>query len=299
MARRILLLCGWLGTPLPLAAQASSWADLWRIADGTLVQPGAVADAPAGAFWNPAALGGARRAGVALEAFQTPEVVNVQGVLVGASIGIGSQLGLGLLAGRMSVGDLIRTTSSPVSVEGAIPVYSQFLGAAAAAGAGPFWGGASLLVHDARLDQIDDQGVTVDLGVRFTPVAGLVLGGATHLGSALVTGGPATEYLLGAEYGGAIPPVLGLDSRLLGRYGLTIRESAASEHLGSVGLLLARRLLIDAGVIWAGGYGTGAWQPVLGVAFRAGSYRVGIARGQGSGGTGGSFRVTLAVEGSR
>ena len=41
---------------------------------------------------------------------------------------------LNLAPEALSVGDLIRTTSSPVSVEGEIPVYSQFLGAAAAGG---------------------------------------------------------------------------------------------------------------------------------------------------------------------
>lgn len=295
MPRRALLLLSFLAVPLPLSAQAPSWADLWRIAGGTLAQPGAVADGPTGAFWNPTALGGGLRPSVALDAFQTPEVVNVRGVLLGAGMGLGRRIGVGLLAGRMSVGDLIRTTSSPVSVEGEIPVYSQFLGAAAAAGSGPLRAGVSLLVHDARLDGLDEQGVTLDVGVRFTPVPGLVIGGATHLGNAVVTDGPAAEYLLGAEYGFGIPPVLGMDSRLFARGGVTLREAGAGDGLGSVGLLLARALLIDAGVIWAGGYGTGAWQPVLGVAFRAGSYRVGIARGNGAGGTGGSFRVTLAV----
>jgi hypothetical protein len=295
MPRRALLLLSLLAAPLPLAAQAPSWADLWRIAGGTLAQPGVVADGPTAAFWNPTALYGGLRPSLALDAFQTPEVVNVGGVLIGAGMGLGGRVGVGLLAGRMSVGELIRTTSSPVSVEGEIPVYSQFAGAAVAAGTGPLRAGVSLLVHDARLDGLDEQGVTVDVGVRVTPVAGLVIGGATHLGSDVVTGGPAAEYLLGAEYGFGIPPVLGMDGRLFARGGVTLREAGGGDGLGSVGLLLARALLIDAGVIWAGGYGTGTWQPVLGVAFRAGSYRVGIARGNGAGGTGGSFRVTLAV----
>jgi len=295
MLRNTVLWGAILAAPFPLAAQAPPWADLWRIADGTLAQPGAVADAPTGAFWNPAGLAGLPGAAVAVEAFQTPEVVNVRGVLMGAGVGLGSRVTLGLLAGRMSVGDLIRTTSSPVSVEGEIPVYSQFVGAVAAGGAGPLRAGVGVLLHDARLDGLDEQGVTLDLGLRFTPLAGLVIGGATHLGNPLVSAGPATEYLLGAEYGFGIPPVLGLDARLHGRYGATIRDVGASEHLGSLGLLLGRSLLIDAGVIWAGGYGSGAWQPVLGLSFRAGAYRVGITRGNGAGGTGGAFRVTLAV----
>jgi hypothetical protein len=295
MLRRAAVLGAWLAAPVGLAAQAPPWADLWRVANGTLAQPGAVADAPTGAFWNPAAVVGLPGLRVAVEAFQTSEVVNVQGVLVGAGYGLGRRAGLGVLAGRMSVGDLIRTTGSPVSVEGEIPVYSQFIGAVAGARAGPLHAGAGLLVHDARLDGLDEQGVTLDLGVRASPFAGLTLGAATHLGLPPVSDGPATEYLLGAEYGFAIAPVLGLESRMHARYGATIRQESASEHLATAGLLLGRRLMIDAGVLWAGGYGTGAWQPVLGLAFRAGAYRVGIARGNGAGGTGGAYRLTLAI----
>jgi hypothetical protein len=295
MLRRVAVLWAWLAAPAGLAAQAPPWADLWRVANGTLTQPGAVADAPTGAFWNPAAVVGPQGLRVAVEAFQTSEVVNVQGLLLGAGYGVGSRVGLGLLAGRMSVGDLIRTTGSPVSVEGEIPVYSQFLGAVGGARAGPLYAGAGLLVHHARLDGLDEQGVTLDLGVRVSPIGGLTLGAATHLGTPPVSNGPATEYLLGAEYGFPIAPVLGLESRMHARYGATIREEGASEHLAAAGLLLGRRLLIDAGVLWSGGYGTGAWQPVLGLAFRAGAYRVGIARGNGAGGTGGAYRLTLAV----
>jgi hypothetical protein len=295
MLRRAILLAAWLATPLPLAAQAPAWADLWRVANGTLARPGALADLPTGAFWNPTAIVGSPGPRGAIDAFQTAEVVNVRGVLLGAGYGIEDRIGLGLLAGRMSVGDLIRTTSSPVSVEGEIPVYSQFFGVAAAARVGPLHAGAGLQVHDAQLDGLEEGGVTLDVGLRAAPLPGLILGAATHLGNPLFSNGPATEYLLGAEYGFPIAPVFGLESRLHGRYGATIREVGASEHLGTAGLLLGRRLMIDAGVIWAGGYGTGAWQPVLGLAFRAGAYRVGIARGNGAGGTGGAYRLTLAV----
>jgi len=288
-------MCGLLGTPALLSAQASPWADLWRVANGTLAEPAAVATSPTSAFWNPAAVVGSAGPRFAVDAYQTPEVVNVAGLLVGATYGFADRAGVGLVAGRMSVGDLIRTSSSPVSEQGTIPVYAQFLGVAAAGRIGPLQAGATLLLNDARLDQRQDGGVTVDAGIRVTPVAGLALGAATHFGNAVVTKGPATEYLLGARYGFAIPPVLGLEAGLRARYGITIRQVGASEQLGTVGLLLGRRFMIDAGVIWAGGYGTAAWQPVLGLAFQAGPYRVGIARGSGASGVGGSYRLTLGI----
>jgi len=275
--------------------QAPPWTDLWRVAEGTLAQPAAVASGPTGAFWNPAAV--ARPAGprFGVEAYQTPEVVNVSGLLLGASLGFGGRAGVGLLAGRISVGDLIRTSSSPVSDEGEIPVYAQFLGASAGARLGPLDAGVGVLVHDAQLDDLDDGGLTLDVGLQVHPLPGLVLGAATHLSNVVISTGPATEVLLGAEYGFAVPAILGLESRLHTRYGLTLRESGGSEHVGTAGLLLARRLMIDAGVVWAGGYGSGAWQPVLGLAFQAGPYRVGIARGSAASGLGGTYRLSLAI----
>jgi hypothetical protein len=288
-------LCGLLASPVPLAAQAAPWADLWRVANGTLAEPAAVATSPTSAFWTPAAVVGPSGPRFAVDAYQTPEVVNVAGLLIGATYGFADRAGVGLVAGRVSVGDLIRTSTSPVSEEGSIPVYAQFVGAAAAGRIGPFRAGASLLLHDARLDQREEGTVTVDAGVRVTPIAGLALGATTHLGNAVITDGPATEYLLGAAYAFGIPPVLGMEAALQARYGITIRQVGSAEQLGTLGLLLARRLMIDAGVIWAGGYGTAAWQPLLGLAFQAGPYRVGIARGSGASGIGGAYRLTLGI----
>jgi len=289
------ILAGLLATPVVALAQAPPWADLWRVADGTLAQPAAVAASPTGTFWNPTAVTRQNGPRFAIDAFNTPEVVNVSGLLVAATYGFADHAGLGVLAGRMSVGDLIRTSSSPVSEQGSIPVYSQFIGAAIGGRLGPLHAGVNLLFHDARLDGRDASGATFDFGVRAVPFRGLVLGAASHLANVVVSSGPATEYVVGAAYGFPIAPVLGLTAELHGRYGLTLREVGQSEHLGTLGLVLAGRLLIDAGAVWAGGYGSGAWQPVLGLAFQAGPYRVGIARGSGASGIGGSYRLTLGI----
>jgi len=289
-----LAIAGLLLVPSTLAAQAPAWTDLWRVAEGTLVRPAALADGPTGAFWNPAAALSSRGPAFAVDAYQTPDVVNVSSVLLGATLGLG-QAGLGILAGRASVGDLVRTSTSPI-VDGAeIPVYAQFAGAVAGGRVGLLEGGASLLFHDARLDGLDEGGMTLDVGVRLRPVTGLVLGLATHLGEPLATTGAASEYLAGIEYDVRIAPVLGLGSRLQVRYGFTARERGSPDHVGSLGLLLAERLLIDAGAQWAGGYGARAWQPLLGVAFQAGGFRVGIARGGGSSDIGATYRITLGV----
>jgi hypothetical protein len=172
-------------------------------------------------------------------------------------------------------------------------VYSQFAGGTVGTQTGPLALGTTLLLHDARLDGTREGGVTLDVGARLTPIAHLTVGAATHLGDPIVTGGAATEYLLGAEYGFPIPSLFGAAAHTRIRYGFTLRDGGGTEHLGSGGLLLADRLLVNAGVVWSSGYGTGAWQPVIGVALRAGPYRVGITRGSGVSGIGAAYRITV------
>jgi hypothetical protein len=282
----------------PILAQAPAWADLWRVAEGTLVKPAALVDGPTGVFWNPAATISQRSASFAVDVYQTPDVVNVTAVLLGATLGLGRQAGVGLLAGRASVGDLVRTSTSPIGEGAEIPVYAQFVGAALAGRAGPVEAGATALLHDTRLDTRDEGGVTIDLGIRVRPIRGLVIGMATHLGEPAATNGAASEYLGGVQYGAGIPPVFGVPAALQLRYGFTGRVTGSSEHLGSAALLLADRLLVEAGVLWSGGYGTGAWQPLLGVAFQAGPFRVGIARGAGASDVGATYRITFGVTGA-
>ncbi|MDH4045277.1 MAG: hypothetical protein OEY20_01270 [Gemmatimonadota bacterium] len=284
--------------PHPTVAQAPAWADLWRVAEGALVRPAALGDGPTAVFWNPAATVSQRRASFAVDVYQTPDVVNVSAVLLGATLALGRQVGVGLVAGRASVGDLVRTSTSPIGEGADIPVYAQFAGAAIGGRVGPLEGGVTTLLHDTRLDARDAGGITVDLGVRVRPFTGLVIGVATHLGEPIATGGAASEYLGGAEYAAGIPPVFGLAAELHVRYGFTAREAGSADHLGSAGLLLADRLLIEAGALRAGGYGAGAWQPLLGIAFKAGPFRVGIARGAGASDIGATYRITFGVTGT-
>jgi hypothetical protein len=290
--------CGLLLFPSAARAQAPAWADLWRVAEGTLVRPAALADGPTGAFWNPAGVLTANGPAFAADVYQTPDVVNVSSVLLGAAVGFARRAAVGVLAGRASVGDLVRTSTSPIVDGPEIPVYAQFAGAVAGGRIGPVEGGASLLFHDARLDALGEGGVTLDVGVRVRPLRGLAIGAATHLGEPLATDGAASGYLGGVEYAFGIPPVIGLASRLQLRYGFATRERAGADHVGSIGLLLAERLLIDAGAHWTGGYGMGSWQPVVGVAFQAGPFRVGIARGSGASDIGATYQITLGVNGA-
>jgi hypothetical protein len=292
------LMCGLVLLPTGARAQAPAWANLWRVTDGTLVRPAALGSEPTAAFWNPAAVVASRGPAFTAEIFQTPDVVNVSAVLLGASYALDRHLSVGMLAGRLSVGDLVRTTTSPASDVGDIQVYSQFAGTAVGLKVGPVELGVTTLLHDARLDGDAVGGFTVDLGLRFEPLPRLVLGAATHMGDPLATHGDASQFVAGASYAHQVAPLFGLGADVLFRYGLTLRASGGAEHLASAGLLLLRRLAIDGGVIWSEGYGTGAWQPLLGLAFRAGAYHVGIARGNGVADVGAAYRVTLGVGGA-
>jgi hypothetical protein len=298
MRMTVTAICGLALLPGAGSAQAPAWADLWRVAEGTLVRPAALAGGPTGMFWNPAAVASAHGPAFGVDVYQTPDVVNVSSVLLGAGLGLWRRAGVGVLAGRASVGDLVRTTTSPIVDGPEIPVYAQFAGAVAGVRVGPLEGGVTVLFHDARLDALGTGGVTLDLGVRVRPLRGLTIGAATHLGEPAATGGAASGYLGGIEYDFGIPPVIRLPSRLQLRYGIATRKRVSTDHVGSVGLLLSERLLIDAGVHWTGGYGMGSWQPVIGVAFQAGPFRVGIARGSGASDIGATYRITLGVNGA-
>jgi hypothetical protein len=289
---------GWVVFALPLAAaplraQAPDLALLWRVSGTVLTTPAPLQQGPIGVFWNPAAVHGAPGLALGLEVMHTPDVVSMSSLLGGVTYQLGRYLAFGLSAGRVSVGDLVRTSTSPASEEGSIPVYAQFVGAVAGTGVGPLTVGAELRLHDVRLDTEDDQGVTVDLGFQLYPVAGLTLAAASQFATLDLAGGATAAYSAAAEYRVRAGRALGGRAAVLGRYGVEIRANGDIEHLVSAGLGLGERLLVDVAVLRADGYGTAAWQPVVGVEFRAGRYRVGVARGSGMNGVGATYRIGL------
>src|SRR5437899_7080151 len=120
-------ICGTVLTLLPglLAAQQSAGAELWRLAATTLPIPPALATGGAAAFWNPAQPAGPEHGSVAFEAIETSPEVGAQGVLLTARARVTPIGGVGLVYGRMSIGDLVRTSLSPDPDPGGIPYYTQ------------------------------------------------------------------------------------------------------------------------------------------------------------------------------
>src|SRR5437879_2456640 len=127
MQRISLLLAGF--APAVVVGQQSAGTELWRVAATTLPLPPALATGGASVFWNPAQPIGPERALLALEVIETAPSVGAAGALVSVRARLRPVGEVGLVYGRMSIGDLVRTSLSPDPDPGAIPYYTQALGA--------------------------------------------------------------------------------------------------------------------------------------------------------------------------
>ena len=95
-------------------AQAPANAALWDLPATTLAVPPALETGATASFWNPAAaLADGLRFGA--QAVQTPDMIGLSGVIAGITRALGPRLGVGLIFGRVEIGDLVRTSNSPPS----------------------------------------------------------------------------------------------------------------------------------------------------------------------------------------
>ena len=81
---------------------------------------------------------------------ETPDVLSISGLLGGVSYRVTPALATQVLVGRIGVTDLIRTTTSPASEPGSLPVYEEMLAVGAALHRGPLALGALLSGPAAR-----------------------------------------------------------------------------------------------------------------------------------------------------
>jgi hypothetical protein len=280
----------------PGTAQAPPSASLWRVAAASLTTPPALASGATGAFWNPAV---ASPAGLqaGLQIVRTSDVLGLNGILAGVTKSLGRHAHAGVLLGRMDVQDLIRTTSSPTSAMGSIPVYDQMFAARASVVLASLQVGALVRVHDARFDVIRESGVTVDLGLRYAPTRRLLVAAATHFLPVDLSERENTDYYAGAQYAFAQgTAVAGIKTSVVGRYGLSYRASGDIEHAVAVGTMLADFLGIDASIVRETAFGDSAWRPGFGVEIRIGRYVVTFARTEGVNDLSGTYRVGLDVD---
>lgn len=277
-------------------AQAPAGAELWRVAAISLSQPAALEGGPAGAFWNPAA-GSRKPLAFGAQIVHTSDVVGLSGFLIAASHQATDLMRVELVAGRLEIRDLVRTTTSPNSVQGSIPVYEQTLGVGATIGGETVSVGALVRVHDGRFDRFSNQGLTVDVGVLCQPFGRVRLAAATHFLPLELSDETTTDYYAGAEVVALDrPDLVGAATQIALRYGASVRNTGDLEHGFGLGVVLNHRFFADFGLTRESAFGQGAWRPGVGVALRVGRYRVAASRGSGINDVGSTWRVGVDIE---
>jgi hypothetical protein len=275
-------------------AQAPESAGLWRVAAASLIVPPALTAGPASVSWNPAQVPNDRRVNAGIEIIHTSSELGISGVLGGVSAAIGSRTVLSAIVGRLDVRDLVRTTTTPTAVGGAIPVYTQYAGVSGQLGLGPAQLAAVVRFHDERFDALSETGLTLDVGVRLQPTPRISIAGATHFLPIDFSSQSTSDYYLGLEY--LLLPrtrVGTLSASLVARYGGTLRSGEDLEHLVSLGILLGRSLQLDAALTREAGPETHSLRPGLGLSLRLGRYSIGLARSSGLNGLGATYRMGL------
>jgi hypothetical protein len=282
--------------PAVASAQAPPGAALWRVAGQTLAQPPALADGALAVFWNPAR--GEAAVGmvtVALEAVHGAEATGVSGVIAGVQVRAGPAGHAGLLVGRMSVNDLVRTSSSPAPEPGEIPFYASVVGVSASVTpvAGKVRLGLSALAHRSVLDLVTENTWTLDGGVWVEPIPGLSFAASTHFLSRALQSHPQQDVFVAAAWRAWQGPLWGAPAALTLRAGLAGAHGGGVDQLAGFGLAVGDHLGVDALLVREDRYGNTAVRGVLGLRISTGHYRVTLARDNGMNEIGAAFRFGL------
>jgi hypothetical protein len=197
----------------------------------------------------------------------------------------------------MDVRDLVRTTSSPTTTMGSIPVYDQMFAGQVRAKLSRLEFGALVRIHDARFDFLRESGMTIDVGLRYAPTARLLIAAATHFLPVNLSERANTDYYAGVEYIVARrASVAGLDTKVAGSYGLSLRASGDVEHTVAAAATFAELIRVDGSVVRETAFGDAAWRPGFGVHIQIGRYALTFARSVGINDVAGAYRVGLDVD---
>jgi hypothetical protein len=276
--------------------QAPESAGLWRIATGSLAVPPAVQTGPLAPTWNPAAGFESRGLAGGLQIVHTSNVVGISGFVAGLTTSVARRAGLGLVLGRLDVRDLVRTTTSPNTITGSIPVYTQYAGVGGQFSWHSVSAGALLRVNNERFDVIRETGATLDLGVSWLPIPRLKIAAATHLLPIDFSKQETTDYYLGLDYLAVQSARIGtVGASVAIRYGLTYRSYDAFEHSLSTGVFLGSYFGLNAALTREVAYGSHEWRPALALFLRIGSYALDFARSSGLNDLGATYRVGLSI----
>jgi len=280
------------------AAQAALSTDLWRVAAGTLVVPAAIATDASAALWTPAFAvpdgpGLGLRLGV--ESIHAPADAGVSGAVASAAVRILGELTVNAVYGRLWLGDLVRTESSPEAI-GTIPAYAEVvsLGVARRSPGRPLTVGAALRVLTGRLDYESATRLAGDVGIEYAGPH-LRLGAATHFLDPAAAREQGTACAGAAEYRTSRVLLWGSPAFLSVRYGLTWSRGDGAAHLVSAGLALGEAFELDAGAANERAAAEALWRSRVGAAILVGAYRVYLARDGGVNGFGATYRFGMAA----
>lgn len=280
--------------PAVAPAQQAAGAELWRLIGVTQAVPFALAAGATGAFWNPAQWDSAR-ALVGAEVIQTPVAVGASGFIAVARTRASRLGSVGLVYGRVSLADLVRTTFSPDPDGVPIPYYTQTVGVTWAARPAGMTVGATVGYHETRLDQSDVHRFTIDAGLSRRLGPDLRLAAATHLFSGLRSADAAQDVYAGAEWRLWHGPLWqgGGEAAILARYGITVAHSTGVDHTIGAGFDLGDAFGLDLQAVREESFGNSVWRGVGGVRVNIGRYRFTFARDAGVNDLGSAFRVGL------
>jgi len=193
----------------------------------------------------------------------------------------------------MGVGDLVRTSLSPDPDPGAIPYYTQTLGANWSVAPGGTALGATLAYQDTRLDVQGSNRWTLDLGARHTFAGAVTLAAATRCFSRFAAGDPAQDLYGGVELRLWHGPLWGSRAAVSARYGVATAHGFTADHQFGAGFELGTQFASDLEVQREGSYGQAGWRAVAGMRVGVGRYRVSFARDFGVNDIGAAYRVGL------
>jgi len=287
-----------LASPPAAWAQAALSTDLWRVAAGTLVVPSALASDGSAALWTPATAlpGTGLAARVGFETIHADADAGVSGAVATIAFRPSGTITVNFVYGRMSIGDLIRTETSPEAI-GSIPAFAQVvsLGIARSVAGGLLTVGAAARTLTGQLDTQSRTRLAADVGAQCT-TRHVRFGVATRFFDP--TSDPRESgavYSVAGEVRTSTVTVWGAPAVAQLRYGLGLAAGEGPAHLLSAGVSLGGAFDFDAGAARESVAGAAVWRSRFGAALTAGRYHVYVGRDGGVNGFGPTYRFGVAA----
>ncbi len=279
-------------------AQAAVASDLWRVAQGTLVVPAALSDDGAAPLWTPAVpLAPDQRFRFGIEAIHAPGEIGVAGGIAAFAV---RAKGVGVFTftyGRLGIGGVGYTETSPELVGAAIAIYNQTASIGLTRSFSPaLTGGIALRYLSGQLAFAQREQFGFDVGAQYAGIPHLRIGVATRFfDPTFSSSGDAASYSAGAEFRTGSFDAGGARGTLALRYGVTAAPDEGAQHLFSAGIALGTALTLDLGTAREAIASDTVWRTLLGIGIGMGRYVVRIGRDGGVNGFGATYRFGLTA----